>query len=437
MVNGFVGLLEPGCTVSPNFKQLTSQLIPPVGTFQAVELFSHCFGNGPSEALAGELRQFGHKPVGFFVLNVKSHRDLPFYLIYGSILPQGNTSDRLSRAADILRSEGFIMRYSLVWLLAAVGAAAAATHTLYVCGATSKGYVVGAPLLPSGLFLRDAGGSWKQLGFKHPFIKAVDYDPRDPNILYIAAGNGCIRSADGGRSWRITTGWDMTELLDVSVDAHQPDHIYIGLPDGIGFSPDQGRTWTRRDAGIRRKFTQAVRVDRAQGGRVLAGTELGVFLSEDEGRSWREVGAAGLMVTHLAQSSHDPRQWLATTQRGGLFATSDRGLTWNAVNGVPADRTLYMAAFDPRQAGRLLVCGWGPGVLVSEDGGRSWQARSTGLPSRKVWSAGFDPDVPGRLYASVHEEAVFVSPDSGRTWKRSGLEGSIVSSLAFVPEAGR
>lgn len=326
------------------------------------------------------------------------------------------------------------MRSWLAWLLVAAGAAAAGTHSLYVCGMTSKGYVVGAPLPPSGLFLRSSDAGWKPLGFNHPFIKAIDFDPRDPNILYIAAGNGCIRSADGGRSWRITTDWDMTELLDVSVDSHQPDHIYIGLPDGIGFSPDQGRTWTRRDTGIRRKFTQAIRVDRTQAGRVLAGTELGIFLSDDEGRSWRLAGASGLMVTHLAQSPSDPKQWLATTQRGGLFVSSDHGLTWSGVSGVATNHTLYMAGFDPHHSGTFLVCGWTVGLLISTDKGQTWQARNEGLPSHNVWSAGFDPDVSGRIYASVHEEAVFVSGDSGRTWKRSGLEGSIVSSLAFVPE---
>lgn len=306
-------------------------------------------------------------------------------------------------------------------------------HRLYACGAESRGYAVGAPLPPSGLFLF-GGQMWKQLGFNHPAINAAAYDPRNPLVIYLAAGNGCIRSADGGRSWRILTDWRMTELQDVTVDA-RARNLYVALPDGVGFSGDEGRTWVHRDNGITRKFVQTVAVDSSRAGRVLAGAEQGIYASDDAGAHWTLVGAGGVMITDLAQSPADAQRWMAATQRGGLFASTDGGRSWTKAPGISADQTLYSVSFDPHEAQRVAVCGWQLGVKLSEDGGKTWQDRSAGLPSRKVWRISFDPAHPKRLWASVHEEAAFVSDDLGVTWRRNGLEGWIVRDFVFVPEA--
>jgi hypothetical protein len=52
-----------------------------------------------------------------------------------------------------------------------------ARYTLYAAMVQSKGYVVGAKLPPSGIFVKSAAGGWGHAGFNHPFVSAVDYDP--------------------------------------------------------------------------------------------------------------------------------------------------------------------------------------------------------------------------------------------------------------------
>ena len=177
------------------------------------------------------------------------------------------------------------MRFGCCLLLLS-SLALASPHRMYVAGMASKGWVAGAAISNSGLFQRDSGGAWFQMGFQHPEIQAVAYDPRDPRRLYLAAGNGLIRSDDGGRSWRITTSWDMTELRAVSVDASAPDNIYVALPDGVGVSRDAGATWTHKDAGLRRRYTHTVQVDRTRSGRIFRGGEAGIYLSESGGERW-------------------------------------------------------------------------------------------------------------------------------------------------------
>src|SRR5947208_10671636 len=86
---------------------------------------------------------------------------------------------------------------------------ASGQNTLYTCMITSKDYVVGARLPPSGIFVKSGDGPWRHAGFNHPFLAALDYDPRDPSTVYVAAGNGLLRVTGNGDRWKILTGSDV------------------------------------------------------------------------------------------------------------------------------------------------------------------------------------------------------------------------------------
>jgi photosystem II stability/assembly factor-like uncharacterized protein len=310
-----------------------------------------------------------------------------------------------------------------------------AQYLLYACGSSSKDYVVGANLPVSGIFVRSANGEWRHAGFNHPFISAFDFDAHDPSVIYAAAGNGLLRVSEKGERWKILTGSDVTELLDVAVDRNRSGAIYFAHTAGIQVTFDRGATWRDASAGLRRKYTAALRVDSRRAGVLVAGAEQGIFRSEDGGASWKLAGAAGIQVLHIEQSPHDPCFWLASTEGSGLFASADCGLTFESNGNLGVGRNLYDLAFDPAAPNRIAVAGWGVGVAVSEDRGKTWQARNQGLPSTQVWSVAFDPGQPGRLYASVHQEAVYVSTDSGQTWRKDGLQGSSIFRMKFVREA--
>lgn len=309
-----------------------------------------------------------------------------------------------------------------------------AQYSLYACGSSTKDYVVGAKLPASGIFVRSADGQWRHAGFNHPFISAFDFDRREPSVVYVAAGNGLLRVTENGERWKILTASDVTELLDVAVDRNAPGAVYFAHTAGIQASHDGGATWHDASAGLRRKYTAALRVDSRRAGVLLAGTEQGVFRSDDGGGSWRLAGAAGIQVLHIEQSPHDACFWLASTEGSGLFASTDCGVTFESNGNLGVGRNIYDLAFDPAAPGRIAAAGWGVGVAVSEDRGKTWQSRNSGLPSTNVWSVAFDPAQPGRVYASVHEEAIYVSHDSGLAWRKDGLAGSSVFRMKFVPE---
>jgi photosystem II stability/assembly factor-like uncharacterized protein len=321
------------------------------------------------------------------------------------------------------------------WLLlfAVLPAPLSAQFSLYVCMTVTREYVVGAKLPPSGLVLKGADGRWQHAGYNHPFIFSLDYDPSDPSILYLAAGNGLIRASEHGEKWKILTGSDVTELRDVSVDRNAPGTIYFAHSHGIRVSRDRGATWEEIGTTLHRKFTEAVRADRRQAGALVAGGEEGIFRSEDSGRSWHIAGAAGFQVTRIEQSPHDGCEWAATTQGGGLFASHDCAKTFENTGRIGVGATLYDIAFDPMDVKRIAVAGWGPGIAISEDGGKTWQSRNTGLPVPEVVSVIFDPVVRGRVYSSVRDDGLYVSNDAGRNWSKQGLDGSVINRMKFVP----
>jgi photosystem II stability/assembly factor-like uncharacterized protein len=327
---------------------------------------------------------------------------------------------------------------TLVWSLSALLLLAArpvtAQYKLYACVTSTKDYVVGAKLPASGLFIESSTGSWQHVGYNHPFLTAIDYDPADPSVVYLAAGNALIRAANNGSTWKFLTGSDVTELRDVAVDRNAPGTVYFAYSHGIRVSHDRGATWQEISRGLHRKYTEALRVDRRQAGVLIAGGEEGIFRSVDGGGNWRVAGAAGFQITHIEQSPHDPCKWLATTQRGGVFASHDCGKTFENAGRVGVGSHLYDVAFDPTDAKRIAVVGWDPGVLLSEDGGKTWRPRNIGLPRLEVVSVVFDPGKPGRMYVGVNEEALYSSDDGGRSWSKDGLEGTAINRMRFIQE---
>ncbi len=331
------------------------------------------------------------------------------------------------------------LRSLFLGLLAGISSAAAAApaYDFIIIANINRNYVVGSKIVTlNGLYQRDAAGAWQHFGYNDTSLSAVAFDPRDRNVIYTSALNGLWRSLDGGKSWRISNDWSLTEARDVAVDPNAPDHVYLGVTDGVVASTDRAQTLVRRENGLpaRGKYTQAIEVDRTRAGRVFAGCEVGIYLTEDGAQNWRRVFATTDQVNDLQQSPHDPQVWLAATQSAGALISRDGGLTWTAFDGVPKNHALYNITFDVADPKRLAIGSWGHGVLTSEDGGVTWASRNAGLPEpHRVWRVGIDP--AGRLYASVFGETLFASDDFGRTWKPDALAGSLVNQFLLLPKA--
>ena len=302
------------------------------------------------------------------------------------------------------------------------------SHTLYAAVLETRNYVVGAANAPSGLYRRD-GADWTHLGWRN--VRAFDLlvDADDPAVLYLASGNGVLRSGDGGATWRVTTDWRITEVLALTAGAGR---LYAATAHGIWRSEDAAATWLPFHEGLgvpRDTFVQTIATDRTTPHRVLAGTESGLHQS-DGASAWTPVGPR-VPIRVLRQSPHTPECWMAATEDYGLLQSTDAGATWQAVPDVPTSATFYAVAYDATKVGHLAAAGFQTGLWLSRDGGRSWSHQPLFDPHLSVHALAFDVEMPGRLWVGLVGAGLMTTDDGGRTFSDVLLPETTVYALAF------
>src|SRR5688572_30534684 len=127
------------------------------------------------------------------------------------------------------------MRSLLFLLLMALACDAFAQHTrLYavVAGNDDPANFMAGSSLGSGLWQSDdTGKTWTQLGWKHIKAFSMDHDSNG-RVLYLAAGNGVLKSTDHGGSWKVMTDWRVAEVMDVKVIRERPSIVIAATAHG-------------------------------------------------------------------------------------------------------------------------------------------------------------------------------------------------------------
>ncbi len=306
---------------------------------------------------------------------------------------------------------------------------AQAPSTLFAAATISKGYVVGAKLNPSGLHRWQGDTTWQLIGWKHPRVSGITF--ARGGVILLACGNGVLKSADDGHTWKFTTDWRVTEAQAIITDPHDPKRFFLATAFGLWRSTDTGETWHPCDSGLRKKFFSTIKPDRQTAGRLLVGGEGGIYFSEDTGESWRATDLQDIAVLDLEQSPRRPDFWLAGSEGHGVFLSTDNGRTWHRASGSIAEKSIYSVSIAPTNPELLLAAGWDSGVFLSRDAGKSWQQIGADLPTRHFYQVAFAPGRPNRIWAATVEEGIFFSDDFGASWRFSGLYGAIVFDLYF------
>ena len=152
----------------------------------------------------------------------------------------------------------------------------------------------------------------------------------------------------------------------------------------------------------------------------------------------RQLGPAlfGGRVTALAVPRPFRHTMYAGTAGGGVWKTSNGGITWRAVSDsigaatigaiavAPSDTNVVWAGTGEKNS--LRSQGWGNGVWKSTTGGRTWTF--AGLPeSREIGRIVVHPRDPnvvyvaalGHLWGTNAERGVFKTTDGGKSWTKS------------------
>jgi len=281
-------------------------------------------------------------------------------------------------------------------------------------GAYSMGCVVIDPCNPNGVWIGtgennhqrslgygngvykslDGGKSWKNMGLKESRqIGKILIDPRDPDVVYVAAegsvwgpggDRGLYKTTDGGKNWkRILEISENTGVNNVVLDPRNPDVLYA--------SSEQRR---------RHVFTK-----------IGGGPETAIYKSTNGGEHWDTL-TSGLPVSHMggigiALSPVNPDVIYAiiesTPDAAGFYRSTDRGASWQKMSGHCAQGQYYNEIYcDPKDVDKVYSVE--TVSQVTEDGGKTW--RSIGNNKRHVddHAMWIDPE---------NTEHIFIGGDGG------------------------
>ncbi len=309
--------------------------------------------------------------------------------------------------------------------------------TVYASVLSTKLFIVGAANPNTGLYyqhpLEDT--TWHHTGATRirAFGLATDASSKG-KTLYIASGNGVHKTTDGGETWRVTTGWEITEVLCVTPDRSNKDVVYIATPYGVYKTTDGCATWKNMNEGLGFPFfTQSIIIDHSDPKTLYCALEEGVYVSHDAAASWTRTGLHVANARVIVQHPRDPKTLFVGTENNGMYVTRNSGKSWSKTEAGVDHATFYAIAFDPNHPDMMYAGGYVSGMYKSIDGGMSWKRKSNGLEYQTIHSIAVDPTNSSRVYAGTIFGGIHRTENGGETWKSAGLPGAQIYRIIIQP----
>ncbi len=248
--------------------------------------------------------------------------------------------------------------------------------------------------------------------------------PQQPNVFYIGVNNGGVwKTTDYGRTWQpIFDDQPTGSVGDVVVAPSNPNVLYVAsgeglqrpdlsVGDGIYKTTDGGKTWV--NTGLKEaQQIGGLAIDPTNENRVFAAvlghpyganTERGVYRTLNGGKTWERVYYVD-ENTGAVQVTIDPKnpQIIYADMWAGRQGPWENG-AWNGAES---------------------------GLIKSIDGGNTWKKISKGLPTtaQGLSRIGFciAPSNTNRLYATVDAPpqygGIYRSDDAGENWTKMSAD---------------
>jgi photosystem II stability/assembly factor-like uncharacterized protein len=332
--------------------------------------------------------------------------------------------------------------------------------------------VAGVPQQPSVFYVgqvnggvfrtNDFGRTWEPI-FDHEdtaSIGAIAVAPSDPNIIYVASGeglhrpdlsvgNGIYRSTDGGQTWKHLGLRDGQQIPAIVVHPTDPYRIMVAVA-GHPYGPNAERGIFRSNDGG--ENFQKVLGDENVGGSDIQvdpsnpevlyaglwearegpwengsfnGTNGGIYKTTDAGEHWTKLSGGlpdEIIQTHIAIAPSDPKRLYASVAVKGavhIYGSGDGGETWKIVTEDPRAEQrigggdLPVPKVDPKKPDTLYMTS--TVTWKSTDGGKTWtgwRGAPGGDDYQNIW---INPDNP-KVICLVSDQGAIVTVNGGDTW---------------------
>jgi photosystem II stability/assembly factor-like uncharacterized protein len=280
----------------------------------------------------------------------------------------------------------------------------------------------------------NAGKTWEIVADLHgKSLRALSMAASNPRVLVVGALDGIYRSRNGGHDFERISPANHAEIKNIesiAIDPVNPDVIYAGTWHLPWKTEDGGKTWHSIKKGvIDDSDVFSIVVDPSQPENLFISACSGIYRSDSAGELFRKIQGIPYSARRTRMLQMDPTDhnivYAGTTE--GLWKTTDAGVTWKHMTG--SNIIINDVLVDPRHSSRVLLATDRSGVLASDDGGVTFTASNRGFTHRQAAALLVDRSNNAVLYAGVLNDkefgGVFVSRDAGQTWKQNsdGLDG--------------
>ncbi|MBA3705340.1 MAG: glycosyl hydrolase, partial [Bacteroidetes bacterium] len=275
-----------------------------------------------------------------------------------------------------------------------------------------------------------SAGNWTLLGPNTTFpvgsgagrINCIAIHPTNSNIIFVGAASGGLwKTTDGGSTWSTNTdNFAVLGITDIAIDPVNPNIMYIATGDGehsdnysVGVlkSTDGGNTWNITSLSfsiIQNNQMYRLAINPANPNMIYAGSSLGLYLSKDAGATWvKTLNVAGVKNIEFKPQHSNVVYAVSST---GFYRSLNAGLSFTKItSGLPSTSAVNRLAIAVTPAdsnyvyvlaGQSSISGF-YGLYRSTNGGTSFTLQSN-KPNILGWvSNGSDSTKGGQSWYTL------------------------------------